>query len=61
VTIEDKNSGKQYVSVFPFTVGYKLYYDLRTYAFIAVGLLAVFAALAVFVFKGYKGSEEKTA
>jgi len=61
VTIEDKNAGKHYVSVFPFTVGYKLYYDLRTYALIAVGLMAVFAALALFVFKGYKSSEEKTA
>ena len=52
VTIQDKNAGKEYVSVFPFTIGYKFWYDLQTYALIVLGFLAIFGALGMFVWRG---------
>ena len=62
VTVQDQNSGVEHISVFPFTIGYKFYYDLQNYALIAIGFLALFGGLAVYVMKGNeKDKKEKKA
>ncbi len=52
VTVNDKSAGKIHISIFPFTVGYGFENQMIIYALFAIGLIAVFYALFVFVMRG---------